>query len=60
MANREKIEFWLSSIDKLQLVELCKKGGYTVAEVMRRAVEDQLRNLETRLRDKEVRDASRL
>ena len=41
--KRVKIEFWLGQADKLRLVELCEKGGYTVAEIMRRAVEAQLK-----------------
>lgn len=43
--NKEKIEFWLHSNYKNALKEISQNTGYSVSELMRRGVEQIIREL---------------
>jgi len=43
--NKEKIEFWLHSNYKNALKEISERTGYSVSELMRRSVEQIIREL---------------
>ena len=40
--QREKIEFWIHKNKKIELIQLAKSGGYTLAELIRKIVDKYL------------------
>lgn len=49
---KKKVEFWLNADDKTVLLTLCKRAGYTLAEIMRRAAEEKIEELRKKVGDK--------
>ena len=47
--GRKKIEVWVNARDKRDLGHWAKRAGYTVAEVMRRAVEEKIEELKRKV-----------
>jgi len=43
--KRQKIELWINPADKRAFKNACKSNGYTVAEVLRRMIEEKTKEL---------------
>ena len=43
--NKEKIEFWLHCRQKEALKQISNETGYTISELMRRSVENTIRDM---------------
>ena len=52
MKNKTKLEFFISTSDHTKFVNLCKINGYTISEILRRAVEKQIIELEEKEKNK--------